>query len=170
MPVDNSFTDSPFLGRFAPPGWTWFAVWSIARSVFWTYWFGIRFALSLLIVKTSFFQLDDGRRLRSVLGPLAALLIITSCASSLWEAGQSVLSLWQRQRLAAAESPVLNWSMLLAARASRLAAAREGGQGPLAVTTFVVAFPGWPEPVQFADGYMLMACDAGWLGLPPPRC
>ncbi|MBU6413983.1 MAG: hypothetical protein KGS45_10965 [Planctomycetes bacterium] len=122
-------------------------------------------------MKTSLFQLDDRRRLRSVLGPIAALMIITTCASSLWEAGQSVLSLWQRQRLATAQSPVLNWSMLLAARTSRLAATRESGRGPLATFPLIANLPRlslWSQPEDPVGPYVWMARDAGWLGLPPP--
>jgi hypothetical protein len=105
-----------------------------------------------------------------VLGPLAALLIITTCATSLWEAGQSVLSLWQRQRQASAESPVLNWSMLLAARTARLAAVRENGRGPLIRLGAERVEKDFPASVVAKDDLRVMWRDAGWLGLPPPLC
>lgn len=100
------------------------------------------------------------------------MLIITTCATSLWEAGQSVLSLWQRQRLATADAQTLDWSVLLAARSARLATARESGRGPAArvVAELVQNLPTGAFDVVVTDDSRLMWRDAGWLGLPPPVC
>lgn len=128
-----------------------------------------------LDVRQPFSHPDESRRLRSVLGPLAALLIITSCATTLWAAGQSVLSLWQRQRSAEAMPRTLDWTVLLAARSAHLATARDSGRGPAlrgtASSLLKVAHvpPAWVAE-RLDDKIVTAMCDAGWMGLPPPRC
>lgn len=121
-----------------------------------------------LDVRQPFSHPDESRRLRSVLGPLAALLIITSCATTLWAAGQSVLSLWQRQRQAEASPRTLDWTVLLAARSAHLAAVREAGRGPSVGFELVDdTCPMWAELIS-SDAVRVAMCDAGWMGLPPP--
>lgn len=121
-------------------------------------------------VRSGILHLEDRNRLRSVLGPLAALLIITTCATSLWAAGQSVLSLWQKQRMATVQQQTLDWSMLLASRAARLAAVRESGRGPAPRAGGERIERCFPTLVVVTDDYRMAARDAGWLGLPPPVC